>query len=105
MRLLEDHELPKAEQDRRKGVRDSIEWLNKEVAKAYAQAEPILVEYIGRGDYTGERLYRERLERSLEPIRRQLIYYHEQLPPYLVMRKDGFLERVPVSVGQKEETK
>lgn len=97
MRFLEDHELPAWERARRKPIVDLIAILQKEIAKHFAHAEPIIIRMVQAGEYDAEQAYRERLYRETETIRREIMYLQQQLPPFMLCRKDEILERVAQS--------
>lgn len=97
MRFLEDHELPEWERERRKPIVDLIAFYQKEIAKHFAYAEPILMRMVQAGEYGAEQAYRERLYRETETTRREIMCLQQQLPPFMLCRKDEILERVAQS--------
>lgn len=104
MRFLEDHELPEWERERRKPIRDEIEYLRGEIDKHFAYAAPIIERMVRAGEYAGERAYRQRLYQETELIRRQIRYLMDQLPPYMMCRADEILERTKPDLNQQLRT-
>lgn len=94
MRFLLDPEIPEWERKRRAEVCEVIANYENQIRAEWSHAEPELRRMIKAGAYERERQYRSRIMRITENIRTEMQYLTEQLPPYLVLREDGILERM-----------
>lgn len=96
MRFLEDHEIPEPERSRRQKIRAIIEGHKKAIDDEWCAATPELVRMIAEGRYEAERDLRNAIDARTEVIRREMARLAQELPPYLEMRRDEFLERVMI---------